>query len=137
MPFGNVKKEEPKRSFEAIDEIVCGVFPNLDWRNYGTTSKYIYLLPCIKSIYEPDHKDPTLSKDPREFMVVGCLEKGLSFAETGLWLDYCLGEHIVVNSDGLKRQITAESSRGNGFDQRKPNYSFEGTYRNMIVVRVL
>jgi len=138
MPFKNIRVSQPQRNFQEIDEIIlANVFPELHWHYFGNRAKYVRILPNLRPTRSPDDVGPTRSKNPKEYFVLGCLKVGLPYSEIGRWLDYCLDTHIVEHTDGITRQINAESERLLRLDERKPIYHFEGTYRSLLIVRIL
>lgn len=112
--------------FEQIDErIVKDVLPNIKL----SLGAYV-LLPNIVHTH-----GPTKSHPAERFLVLSCLNQGLSFGETGLWLDTCLKEFILTNADGKKRLISGLQSSILHYDLRRPLYVHNRIARYALQIR--
>lgn len=122
----------PEQDFDTIDRIVIGeVFPHVEWENLGRL-QHIELLPNRSPRYKGITMGPTIHQDPQKYFVLACLRAGLSYADTGLWLDHCLRKYIVTNSDGVKRQFSAPHVTMLRLDRRRPAYYLDGTARHSL-----
>jgi hypothetical protein len=136
MPFiyhGRLVYSDSDRSFEETDRVIIErVFPNVKWIREIPGIKRAVLLP--NRYYYPKERGRTLDKNPEDYFVLSCLEKGLSLDSIGLWLDICIERFQGVNSDGITRRIYADKESVLRFDRRKVIYYFKGIARGKITV---
>lgn len=135
MPFrGRIKLGDLNKTFEEIDRVVISkVYPNLIWIPYSG-GRQIYILPNYLKM--PSHQGPTKEKNPRKFFALECLDNGLSYAETELWLDTCFDKFIVKHTDGVTREITAHNERIFRLDRRKPIYYFDNVPKSGLGIYI-
>ena len=136
MPFLNIPNEKKNLSWDSIDSIMISeVFPTLNWQDYEK-GKLITIFPNSTQIIAERGEES--GKDPRQYLAINAKYHGLSYEETGIWLDACLERCVtdkgIRNSDGRIRRFSSLKYPALYFDPEKPTYYFANLLRRDIVV---
>ena len=103
MPFhlrGHPVVNAPVELFSSIDRDMCTkVLPSLQWSPEGEWRR---------SVIAPNLKQQQ-KQSPYHYLVKLSERKGIFLCEVGTWLDYCLIQHSVKHTDGVKRIWRTES----------------------------